>query len=355
VSAARPGGSFLKQIYDKLLLVVALVALLGSALFLIVRISEDRNALQRGTFEQDPQGLILAQPIDPSAYSQAVQRIVHPSQLPVQGRVLTSEQRVACVECGKPIPYNAATCPFCKVAQPEIKTSTTDSDGDNIPDEVETKLGLNPEDPSDAELDLDNDLFTNIEEFRSGTDINNPTNFPSPVSKLRLIKTTKVPFKLRFVAVSDVGEGDQRYQINLRTLERTYFAKMNEEVEGWIVAAFDPKGERGPTLALKQGDRVIQLAKGEVITLEDARSATVVLLLDGKMNRVQIGDAIQVKEQDYKVIDIADTHVLVRDEQTGRETTIGLLSEEEKDRLQSGLGGARQPAPSSPSPSGRIR
>jgi hypothetical protein len=44
-----------------------------------------------------------------------------------------------------------------------------DDDNDNLPDIWETKYGLNPLLASDAELDLDNDSLTNLEEFITGT------------------------------------------------------------------------------------------------------------------------------------------------------------------------------------------
>ena len=157
------------------------------------------------------------------------------------------------------------------------------------------------------------------------------------------------------VGVSVVGEGQERYQLNLRTLERTYFPKLGEEIEGYKIASYEPKAPEGPTLVLTQADKAIRLVKGQVLIVGDSYSAMLVSLLEGKMSKVAIGDAIQVKEQNYKVVDIADTHVLVRDEQTGRETTIGQLSEEEKLRLQSGAGGAGQPIPSGLSPAGRGR
>lgn len=48
-----------------------------------------------------------------------------------------------------------------------------DTDGDGIPDDAELDLGLNPNDPTDALLDLDHDGLTNLNEFGVGTDIRN--------------------------------------------------------------------------------------------------------------------------------------------------------------------------------------
>ena len=49
-----------------------------------------------------------------------------------------------------------------------------DTDADGIPDDAEIRLGLNPNDPSDAILDLDHDGLTNLREYQLGTDLRNP-------------------------------------------------------------------------------------------------------------------------------------------------------------------------------------
>ena len=50
-----------------------------------------------------------------------------------------------------------------------------DNDLDGMPNWFENQhAGLNRENPADAALDLDGDGLTNLEEFQSGTDPNNP-------------------------------------------------------------------------------------------------------------------------------------------------------------------------------------
>ena len=53
-----------------------------------------------------------------------------------------------------------------------------DDDNDGMPDAFETANGFDPTDPSDAELDADGDRFTNLEEFKEGTDPQDPRSHP---------------------------------------------------------------------------------------------------------------------------------------------------------------------------------
>ncbi|MFP4028857.1 MAG: hypothetical protein ACLFWL_13795 [Candidatus Brocadiia bacterium] len=56
----------------------------------------------------------------------------------------------------------------------EAQVGPTDTDGDGIPDEVESREGLDPNDPNDASEDADGDGLTNYDEYDLGTEINNP-------------------------------------------------------------------------------------------------------------------------------------------------------------------------------------
>ena len=49
----------------------------------------------------------------------------------------------------------------------------TDKDGDGMDDAWEKKYNLDPENPMDADLDLDGDKVNNLDEFKKGT---NPTD-----------------------------------------------------------------------------------------------------------------------------------------------------------------------------------
>jgi hypothetical protein len=50
-----------------------------------------------------------------------------------------------------------------------VTLDVNDADNDGMPDWWEEKYGLDPEDPSDANQDLDADDYTNLEEYKMGT------------------------------------------------------------------------------------------------------------------------------------------------------------------------------------------
>jgi len=56
----------------------------------------------------------------------------------------------------------------------ELRIIQEDADGDKVSDAWETEHGLNPSDPTDSDQDPDRDGLTNFEEFRTGTDPQNP-------------------------------------------------------------------------------------------------------------------------------------------------------------------------------------
>ena len=84
------------------------------------------------------------------------------------------------IDCGGPCPDKcqvgkscaensdcilSLTCNSGKCSKEIEDDPDKDTDGDGIPDRWELQQGMDPNDPSDAELDMDNDLLTNLEEY----------------------------------------------------------------------------------------------------------------------------------------------------------------------------------------------
>lgn len=60
-----------------------------------------------------------------------------------------------------------------------------DDDNDQIPDDAEIAVGLDPHDASDANGDLDNDGFSNLNEYLNGTSLTDDTDYPEDTDPYR--------------------------------------------------------------------------------------------------------------------------------------------------------------------------
>lgn len=333
MSARRPGASWLGQSYDKLALVVVLALLLLSAVFLLFRTNQAKQASAADLPNLTALTGKAAEPVDITLLTNLMQAVKQPLQIALTSpHLMVGELRVASIPDGAPIPINANKDPFTGVDQPAADYDP-DSDGDGLSDKHELAIGLSPTDPSDAQADADGDGYTNAEEVQAGTGLKDAGSYPPPVAKLRLVRTVVKPFKLRFLGVSRLPNGD-RYQLNLRSLEKTYFAQIGQELEGYKVMSYEEKAPEGPTLVLTQGDSTMRLVRGKVLS-QDARSAELVFLVDGKRYFCQVDDDLKVKDLVYKVVDIKADRVVLRDARDGKESVVSQISSDERFRLQS--------------------
>ena len=119
---------------------------------------------------------------------------------------LASERRIACragegadpkKSCGRPIPADSTTCPFCGITQPTLVKVEIDSDHDGMPNDWELKYGFNANDAKDASADADGDGFSNLEEYEAKTDPKNAKSHPDYLDFVSVqggFKQTFLPF-----------------------------------------------------------------------------------------------------------------------------------------------------------------
>jgi hypothetical protein len=266
---------WLRARYDRVLALAVFAALLGSLLFLALRIGRlqrDEAAFQRridGLRPTHPHAVIL----DAAPFERAAEMVRNPPQIADWTNALTApEIRVWCVDCSRPIPFPAETCPFCSAAQPPTEDWGRDSDGDGIPDLAEQELKLDPLNPADAREDADGDLFSNVDEYREKTDLRDPADYPAIEKFLHIEKVDAVPFSLLFKSYMKGAKG-YTFQINTRKGGRTHFSKLGEEVDGFKLAHFTLNVTTGATavaggredrseLTLNKSGRSITLAVG---------------------------------------------------------------------------------------------
>jgi pectate lyase len=65
-----------------------------------------------------------------------------------------------------------------------------DSDHDGMPDQWETRFGLNPRDPSDGPADMDKDGYTNVEEWLNGTDPTEFIDYSKPQNNINTLRAS---------------------------------------------------------------------------------------------------------------------------------------------------------------------
>lgn len=330
----RNRKEWFREHYEKVLLLIALVALLFSSAWLVKDIQADKElaalSLARVGWRGSSVPICDTVPFDTIL---AEARALAAAPLNVKPRTTVSELRVSCIKCGRPISYDALECPFCLAVQPPIvDIETLDTDGDGIPDKVELAWGLDPQNPADAAMDMDGDGFTNLEEFRAGTDPRDPESMPDPVVKLRVAGIRAVPFVLRYVGTQHMPDGSLRFLLNLQSLERSYFAKLGDIVLGYKVEAHDPKGKNGETLTMiRQSDqRPVVLVKGRPVT-EQELAILFVSLLDRRSLPVQrLNDVFIFRGVEYKVVDIRRDSVVIQKVKTGESVTVPQISGDER-------------------------
>ncbi len=343
--ADAPAVSWLKHRYDQLAVTLAVLVLAVSVAFLLVNVQQQRGRLQDDATFTPMVGPTMAA-VEMEAFDESAAALERPRQAAVDGKgLLVSETRVTCInpDCAKPIPFDARECPFCGVHQPdagEIEIGI-DTDGDGLPDWWEEKYFGGPT-AAVAHEDFDGDGFTNLEEYLAGTDPTDPTSYPPP--RIRVARSRASPFNMVFQAASFLDPERPTFQLNMLTSDRTYFAEIGDTVEGYLVERYDANAPEGPTLFLREGPREVPLIRGR-IRRHDRWSAVLVTLQDMRTFPVQHGVTFRILADEYKVVDIAESEVVIQNVKSEEEFTVPRLSREELQDLQRRRGGAAEQPP----------
>ena len=335
-------GEALRSYYDRLIALLAILAVLASLVLLMMRLGAVKADEQR--FQDWQKGLVPefadATNVTLDIFTQGHNNLTNPFQIGSWSNAFsTPELRISCLDCARPISFNASECPWCK-AKPEEIIVSEDKDEDGMKDEWEVTHKLNPLDPDDGKGDPDKDGFSNLEEFRFGTDPNDPADHPPVIAKLRLAEIKAMPFHLKFMAVNKLTSGDI-FQINSTKSGKTSWYKMGDDVEGYAISEYKPIFVKEPsaagamemdrsTLALKSkiADRLISLQKGEATPVSEYE-ARFIFEIDGSEFSVKHGADFDLRGTKFTVkeIDNKESRVLIVDKDSGKETLIGRQAE----------------------------
>jgi len=314
-----------KNYYDKILVLGVLLALLFSLFFLAMHVGILKREYAK--FERQQGALSPRHPHPPppdlAVFEEGARRRQSPFQVAdwtQTNQVMVPELRVSCVHCDRPIPYFALVCPFCRKDQPEIKELSPDRDSDGMPNDWETQYGLNPLNPADAAGDLDNDGFTNLEEFKFETRPNDAQDRPPWTAKLYLTQIKPLKFALVFKAVSTLSDR-LMFQLNLRDGDKTLFRTLGEDADGFKLVSYD---KDNAVLTLKRGEKLIPLVKGQ----RNPRTEFEVVMVFDVENReipARVDSEFVLRDSKFKVKEIDSDRklVLIIDLSTSREVWIG--------------------------------
>ena len=336
----KPKENFFKAHYDWLVAALGIAALVASVVLLLPSLSRSPEAAvhQREAWLESVKPAHDEVAPVPLGVLNAAQRLAKsPPALndidPKLGSFLASEKRAFCKPgdpavkgCGKPIPVGAETCPFCAVAQKIEQKASADADNDGLPNDWETKFGLNPNDGSDADKDSDNDGFTNAEEFAAKTDPKDKNSHPDYLDYLTVqggLKQITLPFW--FKSEMPIPGGHRYIFQNLKSrtaYDKTYNPKNGEEIgkTGWIAGDYKKLSEERVIQGSgkMQAKKVVDVSTVEVTRKADGRKLVlrvneraiavdteVTLVWDrfgGKNFTVKEGSEIDLNGSKYRVV-----------------------------------------------------
>ena len=134
--------------------------------------------------------------------------------------------------CGKFIPvyyFSGQNCPECGMELPtperpsrKIRQVTADdSDGDGIPDLLESRYNLDPKDPADALGDKDGDGFSNVYEVENNYNPIAPMDHPPLWYRLKFTAVRKIKLPIEFKSLMVMGDNPKDWDIQLNEFSET--------------------------------------------------------------------------------------------------------------------------------------
>lgn len=205
---------FLLKHYEKLILAFCLVSLLAGMIIVLLSMEKNTDEIQKQTNEATRYvsgGEILKKAdIGSSSIDEILTdktKILNilgdPKEPTPKGSLIAPVKMIVCSkkECANLLAYDMDVCPFCGTKQPDIQKESPeghDTDMDGIPDSVEKKHEfLNYLDPTDAAKDQDSDGFSNLEEYKAGTKMDDPADFPRLALRFKCVAVVRPIVKVK--------------------------------------------------------------------------------------------------------------------------------------------------------------
>lgn len=218
---------FLKRHYEKLILLVLLLAFIGSMMYVLQIIKSTGEVTEKDLAIPTREADYKAKDVKDEAFqiSQLLQRL----QLHWEASTARDKRNESFSDLV--VPFAMAKCPYCERLLPltafgdkkkcpfstcgkdlpkpperkagdEFNVVEGDEDGDGIRDVDEQKYGLNSKDPYDARYDKDRDGFSNVYEITNKFNPSNSRHHPPLWHRLYLKDLAKIKLPIKFMAVN---------------------------------------------------------------------------------------------------------------------------------------------------------
>lgn len=295
------GRGFFAAHWELVALGAGVLALAGSLAFAFVAFGVDPES-RKAELSRELDSMKRADtgvvPVDVDIYRNAADAFQSPKRIPElsgeTGNFLVSAGKSFCAngDCARPIPTGVEKCPFCGAEQPKDVPVVADTDSDGLPDDWETRYGLDPNDGSDAYADSDSDGFTNLEEFEAKTDPSDASSHPDYLDYVRLklpLRETVLPFYFK-----GVGPGGLRYLFfdpkrrnDYGKAGTTYQVMAGEEIgeTGFVMKSYEHKEKRERIKGSEQ-EKSVDVSEVTIERKSDGKRVT--LAIDEKRKPVDV-------------------------------------------------------------------
>jgi len=299
---------WLKQNYERAILILAAIILLACAGLIFLNVSKFPEQFSTRNSNKPKDNNIPPAAMD--ALAKAADQIKNPhSWKDHDGSLFVS--RMYILKDGKPVNPSEGTD-----LHPPVTNAWL------------LKYGLPLPDTDVNEQDPDQDRFTNLEEFKGGTDPTDPKSHPPYYTKLHLLKFIPKPFRLIFTGTPDEG---QTFTINTKDKgSRTQFLALGDTIEGnegakYKLLTYEKKVTTKNDIEVDVSELVIEntLTHQKIILVanKEANDATsfgkFINQWDNSEFTVKKDDEFTLnpeKNHKYKLIDISDTEAVIEDQ-----------------------------------------
>lgn len=305
---------WLKQNYERAILAVAILALIGSSVFIVLGSQDFPNAFASRNSSKRPDNTIKPLPIETlQTASQSVDKpknwTSHDGSLFIsRPYVLLDNELIDPLAAGKDLHAPITNAWLIKYDLPYWEGDIKDQDPDN-------------------------DRFSNLEEFLNNTDPLDAKSVPPYWTKLRLAKFISKPFRLKFTGTPDDG---QTFTINaIDGKSRTQFLQLGQMIEGapYKLLSYKPNKVNKDDMEVDMSELTIENTEtGQKLVLvvrKEANDPTSFgefsYLYDNSRFTVKKDDEFTLAPQSdkkYKLIDISQSEALIKDLQSGEEHKI---------------------------------